>query len=454
MSAEFDPRVLDRAVARATAGAVEALSAAIESALRNPAVQAMLAETIAGYLTKGGGPKEAPPIPMLSRVEAALPAAPQCHGGRSDGLTAARETRFRALWPDTALSARQVMHALNLLPGPVYNSPASMYGLAQRLGLPTQRQALAPPPPPSETERMLAEALAAPEARGPLPAPVAPEPAPEPAPAPAPEAEPTWPVPEHEAAAADPTPLTRVNNDKLTAERADAFRRLWPDQRHTQYEVLAALNALPGPPYANASGLYYIAQRLGLPAGRKEAAAQLAAPPAEPAAAVAEDGTPAWHAAARRMYEVDVAAALTIARRLQVAVEDVRALAAAEGWRKPPPRVKAPPTMAAPLPPAPIILPEPTVTRSVLEHAAQQADAERAAALTAPGKIEVVQDWYFAELLRGRKSKAEAERIVTTLAAPALLAATNKARAKHGLTPFVVTVRQVRREADRHDARA
>lgn len=69
------------------------------------------------------------------------------HGGaQASKLTEEREELFRRLWADPTKSPRDVLQAMNALPGEPYTATQSMYSLAAKLGLPTERTAIEPPP--------------------------------------------------------------------------------------------------------------------------------------------------------------------------------------------------------------------------------------------------------------------------------------------------------------------
>ncbi|MBK1656872.1 hypothetical protein [Paracraurococcus ruber] len=100
-----------------------------------------------------------PPAPV-----AAAPAPAPAPGGRGM-LTSEQEALFRRLWPDRTRSASDVLRAINGLPGQRFAASTSLYSLAQRLGLPTQRTETdegQPAPPPAPAQAAPASAAKAP----------------------------------------------------------------------------------------------------------------------------------------------------------------------------------------------------------------------------------------------------------------------------------------------------
>ncbi|WP_135471026.1 hypothetical protein [Crenalkalicoccus roseus] len=93
------------------------------------------------------------------------------------------------------------------------------------------------------------------------------------------------PAPSPVAEAPPAPPKAGHYRDRLTPERAELLRRLWPDPSLTGEAILQRLNALPGQPYTNPNSLYGIAPRLGLPPRRGLRDAQPPAPAATAAAA-------------------------------------------------------------------------------------------------------------------------------------------------------------------------
>jgi len=96
----------------------------------------------------------------LRRSQAMLDAIARASGQKGGAVTEARtptvETGMRTperiallrrMWPDQALSIRQIHEAWNALPGPTFESGNSLYGIARMLGLPSQRMAIAAAPP-------------------------------------------------------------------------------------------------------------------------------------------------------------------------------------------------------------------------------------------------------------------------------------------------------------------
>lgn len=87
-------------------------------------------------------------------------AAPRRGGAQPSKLTPEREATFRRLWMDPTVTVRQVLDAVNALPGETYATPQSMYSLAVRLDLPAERRAVvavearpaAPPPADGQAE--------------------------------------------------------------------------------------------------------------------------------------------------------------------------------------------------------------------------------------------------------------------------------------------------------------
>jgi len=58
-----------------------------------------------------------------------------------DKLTAARAALLQELWPQGEIPVTTTLARINALPGEPYTSTASLYGIAQRLGLPSERPA-------------------------------------------------------------------------------------------------------------------------------------------------------------------------------------------------------------------------------------------------------------------------------------------------------------------------
>jgi hypothetical protein len=58
---------------------------------------------------------------------------------------------------------------------------------------------------------------------------------------------------------------------KLSPERAAVLRRLWPDASVSRAQILKEINKLPGEPYARATTIHNLANKLGLPTQRRAA---------------------------------------------------------------------------------------------------------------------------------------------------------------------------------------
>lgn len=184
---------------------------------------------------------------------------------RTEKLTEARAGLLRQLWPDPALTVREIHQRINALPGEPFRSETTLYSAAMRLGMPprpAKETAAATPAPPA------AEAPAAPEA-----APATPRKDPEA------ESQPM----QTAAPVAPDTPARAANNDKATPERAELMRELWLDPSVHVRDIHARINALPGEPYTNPTSLYGLAVRLGLPTQRPIEARSAPVPPPQPA---------------------------------------------------------------------------------------------------------------------------------------------------------------------------
>jgi len=203
---------------------------------------------------------------------------------RTEKLTEERAALLRQLWPDPALTVREILQRINALLGEPFRSETTLYAAAARLDLgkrPAKEPAAATPaPPPVE-----------PAAEAPTEAEAAPATARKDSAAESHATQTAQPdAPEASARAA--------YNDKATPERAALMRELWLDPAVHVRDILARINALPGAPYAHPASLYSLAVRLGLPTRRPIAAhpapvpapapAEPAPPPADPAIADAK----------------------------------------------------------------------------------------------------------------------------------------------------------------------
>lgn len=188
---------------------------------------------------------------------------------RTEKLTGERAALLRQLWPDPALTVREILQRINALPGEPFRSETTLYAAATRLDIgprPAKEPATATPaPPPVE-----------PAAKAPAETEAAPAMARKDSAAESHAAQTAQPdAPEASARAA--------HNDKATPERAALMRELWLNPAVQVRDILARINALPGAPYANPTSLYSLAVRLGLPTQRPIAARPAPVPaPAEP----------------------------------------------------------------------------------------------------------------------------------------------------------------------------
>jgi hypothetical protein len=189
-----------------------------------------------------------------------VPAPPPAQAADHDARprwTPERDDALRGAWFDLSVPLDGVAAPVNALDGPRTNK-THIARRAHEIGLPARSEVHAAARARDEAERIAAiDAGTAP----PPPRPVQATPR-------APETQAL--IEEARAVAA---PVSPGGVDKLTPPREALFRRLWQDTSVRTDDILTQVNALPGPHYTTARGLYAVADRLGLPGTRGAAPA-------------------------------------------------------------------------------------------------------------------------------------------------------------------------------------